>query len=230
MTPSPLPPRPAPYRPGLEKPVSTPQITLDLANDDTQEAGPVVEPRIRILTKDKTRPLPIRTHGLRELRQRDSAEYLLTPPSGKRNRAEDVSPFQSPTESSFKRTSSTDQEKWDVSSPTTYSPTAQLLKHASDIDHAPYSPTEVFNTQTVSARYNISPTQALLLYPEDVEKDDWLHNPDENDSDECHFCSRRGIINCIGLGLVVLGVLALFIGYPVLCVSPDIPILRTDQE
>jgi len=74
------------------------------------------------------------------------------------------------------------------------------------------------NTQTVSEKYNIMPSAGLLLFPEDVEKDDWLHNPDPNDKDreKCDIFTQRGMVNVGGLALITLGVLVLFIGYPVL--------------
>lgn len=77
---------------------------------------------------------------------------------------------------------------------------------------------EGINTQTVAERFNIQPNSGLLLFPEDVEKDDYMHNPDPNDKDggECDIYSGRGIINVGGLALITLGVLILFIGYPVL--------------
>ncbi|KAE9989011.1 hypothetical protein EG328_003328 [Venturia inaequalis] len=77
---------------------------------------------------------------------------------------------------------------------------------------------EGINTQTVAERFNIHPNSGLLLFPEDVEKDDYMHNPDPNDKDggECDVFSGRGLINVGGLALITLGVLILFIGYPVL--------------
>lgn len=75
------------------------------------------------------------------------------------------------------------------------------------------------NTQTVSEKYNILPSAGLLLFPEDVEKDDYLHNPDPNDRDKMiwgDLFSKRGIVNVGGLSLITLGVLILFIGYPIL--------------
>ena len=61
------------------------------------------------------------------------------------------------------------------------------------------------------------PSAGLLLYPEDVEKDDWLHTPDpggkdKNDRADC--CSKRGFVNVGGLVLVTLGTILLFMGYP----------------
>ena len=74
------------------------------------------------------------------------------------------------------------------------------------------------NTQTVSDKYNIMPTPDLILFPEDVEADDYLHNPDPNEPDKNKFSiwSKRGMINVGGLIFVTLGVLALFIVYPLL--------------
>lgn len=75
------------------------------------------------------------------------------------------------------------------------------------------------NTQTVSEKYNILPSAGLLLFPEDVEKDDWLHNPDPNDRDgnNCSdLFSKRGLVNVGGLALITIGILILFIGYPIL--------------
>ena len=83
---------------------------------------------------------------------------------------------------------------------------------------------EGVNTQTVSEKYNILPSAGLLLFPEDVEKDDYLHNPDPNEKDGKMSCgdlfSRRGLVNVGGLTLITLGILMLFIGYPILQVNP----------
>src|ERR1700731_2996992 len=56
------------------------------------------------------------------------------------------------------------------------------------------------NTQTVSEKYNIMPSAGLLLFPEDIEKDDWLHNPDGNEKDRETFdiFSKRGLVNVGG--------------------------------
>ncbi|RAH41939.1 SKN1/KRE6 family beta-glucan synthesis-associated protein [Aspergillus brunneoviolaceus CBS 621.78] len=72
------------------------------------------------------------------------------------------------------------------------------------------------NTQTVSEKYNIMPMEGLLLFPEDVEKDDYLHEPNPNDDQECDIWNRRGIANVGGLILITIGFLVLFIGYPVM--------------
>lgn len=75
------------------------------------------------------------------------------------------------------------------------------------------------NTQTVSEKYNILPSAGLLLFPEDVEKDDYLHNPDPNDKEGrikwADLCSARGLTNVGGLSLLFAGLMVLFIGYPI---------------
>lgn len=79
------------------------------------------------------------------------------------------------------------------------------------------------NTQTVSEKYNIMPSAGLLLFPEDVEKDDYLHNPDPNDREEqCDIWSKRGLMNLGGLAIITLGVLVLFIALPALYVLPHL--------
>lgn len=76
------------------------------------------------------------------------------------------------------------------------------------------------NTQTVSEKFNIMPTEGLLLFPEDVEKDDYLHNPDPADRDrDCDICNRRGVLNVGGLVVLTVGLLVLFIGYPAMYVT-----------
>ena len=78
---------------------------------------------------------------------------------------------------------------------------------------------EDVNTQTVSEKYTIMPSAGLLLFPEDVEKDDDMHAPDPSDRDKLtcsDLFSKRGCVNVSGLLFITVGVLLLFIGYPVL--------------
>lgn len=144
----------------------------------------------------------------------DSAESLLIPPTRSRThrfRDEESVPG-SPVEGISRRTSfSSDgrgygRDPFADSRATSRAPS----RAGSDDEHV--------NTQTVSEKYNILPSAGLLLFPEDVEKDDWLHNPDPNEKEsrECNIFTKRGVANIGGLGLVVLGLLVLFIGYPIL--------------
>ena len=86
--------------------------------------------------------------------------------------------------------------------------------------------------------YNIMPSEGLLLFPEDIEKDDYLHNPGPDDDErKCvDLLSKRGLTNLGGLALITLGILVLFVGYPVLYapqnlsyISSRILLNRTEQ-
>ena len=147
----------------------------------------------------------------------ESAELLLPPKKSKTRRFRDESPMQSPDGMSSRRTS------W--SSESAGSRDSRFGPFASPFDDS-RAPSRAgsdddLNTQTVSEKYNILPSAGLLLFPEDVEKDDWLHNPDPNEKEkrECDIFTKRGIVNVGGLALITIGILVLFIGYPVLYVS-----------
>ncbi|KAF2256984.1 glycoside hydrolase family 16 protein [Trematosphaeria pertusa] len=143
----------------------------------------------------------------------ESAEHLLPPNKSRVRGYRDESPLRSPSALS-RRTS------W--GSESVGSRDSKIGPFASPFDdsRAPSraGSDEDLNTQTVSEKYNILPSAGLLLFPEDVEKDDWLHNPDPNEKEkrECDIFTRRGIVNVGALVLLTLGILVLFIGYPVL--------------
>lgn len=139
----------------------------------------------------------------------ESAEMLLPPRKLRTRPYRDESPLRSPSGMSSRRTS------WS-SDATRDSPFASPFDDSRAPSRA--GSEEDLNTQTVSEKFNILPSAGLLLFPEDVEKDDYLHNPDPNDKDkrDCDIWNRRGLVNVGGLALLSLGILALFIGYPVL--------------
>lgn len=154
----------------------------------------------------------------------ESAAELLLPPRRSRTRRfrDDDSPLRSPSQSGYnsRRTS------W--SSESAGSRDSRLGPFASPFDdsRAPSragSDDDGVNTQTVSEKYNILPSAGLLLFPEDVEKDDYLHNPDPNEKEGRITCadlmSKRGLANVGGLALITLGIMMLFIGYPILYVQ-----------
>ena len=141
----------------------------------------------------------------------ESSEMLL-PPSRLRPRSYRYeSPMQSPSGMSSRRTS------W--SSDFTGGPFGTPFDDSRAPSRA--GSEEDLNTQTVSEKFNILPSAGLLLFPEDVEKDDYLHNPDPNEKDrrDCDIFTRRGMVNIGGLAVLALGLLMLFIGYPILYVS-----------
>ena len=145
----------------------------------------------------------------------DSAETLLIPPSRSRThrfRDEESVPG-SPVDTLSRRTSFSSDGKGRDSRIYGIDPFAD-----SRTPSRAGSDDENVNTQTVSEKYNILPSAGLLLFPEDVEKDDWLHNPDPNEKEprECNIFTKRGFANVGGLALVCAGLLVLFIGYPIL--------------
>lgn len=153
----------------------------------------------------------------------ESAELLLPPrrPRIRRFRDEDSLPG-SPVEPSSRRTSWSSEQNRD----------SRIYGNPFDDSRSPSragSDDEAVNTQTVSEKYNILPSAGLLLYPEDIEKDDYLHNPDPNEKDhrECDIFTKRGLVNVGGLGFIVLGLLVLFVGYPILYVLKAPPNICT---
>ena len=88
-------------------------------------------------------------------------------------------------------------------------------------------PMDTLNSQTISEKYNIMPSDGLLLFPIDKEDDDALHDPLEQDPNECDIWTRRGLVNVGGLAFIVLGLLCLFIGYPILYVINPYRSLQT---
>ncbi|KAH7351064.1 glycoside hydrolase family 16 protein [Rhexocercosporidium sp. MPI-PUGE-AT-0058] len=151
----------------------------------------------------------------------ESTDSLLLPPSSRaRPRYQDSpGPSRSGSAMSSRRTS------WASDAPShrdsQHAPFGSPFASPFDDSRAPSragSDDDNVNTQTVSEKYNIMPSAGLLLFPEDVEKDDYLHNPgpDDNKRDKCDIWTKRGITNVGGLLIVTLGLLVLFIGYPVL--------------
>lgn len=66
-----------------------------------------------------------------------------------------------------------------------------------------------------STRYRLDP--GFVYFETGKEDDDYLHNPDgKEDSRGCNLLSWRGIVNFTVLTLLILGLLALFAGYPLI--------------
>ncbi|KAG8630200.1 hypothetical protein KVT40_001819 [Elsinoe batatas] len=153
-----------------------------------------------------------------QLAPADSSELLLPPTRSRPRRFRDETPSRSPSAGGM------DSRRTSWSSESAGSRDSRYGPFASPFDdsRAPSragSDDEGVNTQTVSEKYNILPSAGLLLFPEDVEKDDYLHNPDPNDKEGVicgELFSRRSIVNVGGLALIFLGVGMLFIGYPIL--------------
>lgn len=158
------------------------------------------------------RPQPSGDSLYTPFRKTPSSEHLLPPrpTSRSRRRQEPYNPSPTSSRSPSTRRSSCSSAS---SGGSRYAPVSapfltESQRSSSDDD---------INTQTVAKRYNIQPNAGLLLYPEDVEKDDWLHNPDPGGKEprDCNVFTRRGALNVGSLVIMTLGVLALFIGFPV---------------
>lgn len=158
----------------------------------------------------------------------DSQEMLLPPARSRGPRPYQDLPSEAPSRSnsamSSRRTSWSSEagrrESWNNGSP---------FASPFDDSRAPSrsgdSDDDNINTQTVSEKYNIMPSAGLLLFPEDVEKDDWLHNPSPDDKDgrDCDIWNRRGLVNLGGLTIMAIGLLVLFIALPTLYAQPIFP-------
>ncbi|KAF2636425.1 beta-glucan synthesis-associated protein SKN1 [Massarina eburnea CBS 473.64] len=217
---------------------STPHIRL---NSGTQEAmsdaSPAVRPSTARANSARSLTAPIRpgtaptSPGLRSPTSipslysgnmvADSAEHLLPPTRSRIRSFRDDSPLGSP---------SSRRSSWDSESSRDSRIIGPFMSPFDD-SRAPSrtGSDDELNTQTVSEKFNIMPGAGLILYPEDVEKDDWLHNPDPNDKDrDCDVFTKRGALNVGALALLIAGLLVLFIGYPVLYVPSHFP--RSEHE
>lgn len=192
-----------------------PHIRLNSAQDDllfNDPSGPSA-PRSLIPSRPSTAPQRSQfSHNHIYSDVQDSSEQLLAPQTKIRDehsRSPDPSAFTS-RRSSWDSERSRDSRGFENPFADSRSPSRSGSKADSEDENV--------NTQTVSERFNILPSAGLLLFPEDVEKDDYLHNPDPKGKEErdCDIWTKRGIVNVGGLALITLGILTLFIGYPVL--------------
>lgn len=233
----------------LSKPRRPPHITVNsgsggdlveaMRSDSSQSTVPGTPGTSRQLlpaqrpttSSSRTHPGLYATPGVAE-----SAEMLLPPSRSRGPRPYQDSPTEGPSRSASGMSSRRSSWSSEAGSRDSRSPFASPF----DDSRAPSragSDDDNVNTQTVSEKYNIMPSAGLLLFPEDVEKDDWLHNPDpsDNDREKCDIFTKRGMMNVGGLVFICLGVLALFIGYPVLTfvrqvVNPTVSSCATDAS
>lgn len=197
-----------------------------MSSQDSSSPPPRVPPHIRLNSgkgelrsqgTSHARSLvpPVPPHLYSSHQTPNSTERLLPPPKNRASRRQEdrpspLSPDQSPWSS--RRSSWDSDQARDYNTP--FRDSRPGSRAGSEDDN--------LNTQTVSEKYNIMPSAGLLLFPEDVENDDYLHNPDPNDNEpnECNVFTRRGMVNVGGLAFVTLGILMLFVGYPVVSVAP----------
>ena len=192
-----------------------PHIRLNSAQEDVLINDPSGSTPPRSLIPSRPLRAPQRSPLLHNQVYSDaqgSSEQLLAPQTRIRDehsRSPDQSAFTS-RRSSWESDRSRDSRVFENPFVDSRSPSRSGSRADSDEDNV--------NTQTVSEKYNILPSAGLLLFPEDVETDDYLHNPDPKGKEErdCDIWTTRGILNVGGLALITLGILVLFIGYPVL--------------
>lgn len=159
-----------------------------------------------------------------DLRRIGSSEHLLPPkPQTKQKRYRDV-PSRSPSPASS--VASSRRSSFESG----YGPFADPFDSGSSRSHS-FDDGDL-NTQTVAQKFNITPSEGLILYPHDVEKDDYLHNPQpgEKETRECGLFTRRGVINLGGLAFITIGVSILFIIWPVLYDLPFLVRLRLSAD
>ncbi|KAK8247435.1 beta-glucan synthesis-associated protein SKN1 [Phyllosticta capitalensis] len=206
-----------------------PHIRLNSDSDDTlaaADASPDAPVPVRQIS---TRSLTLETRqdtavtGASSLYNQagtmaESAELLLPPRVSRTRRMRDEdspSVLRAPSEMGSRRTSWSSESAGSRDSRIFASPFGDESRSPS---RAGSDDDSQLNTQTVSEKYNILPSAGLLLFPEDVETDDYLHNPDPSDKEsmDCNVFTKRGALNVGGLLLLTLGLLMLFIGYPIM--------------
>lgn len=207
-------------------PRDTPHIRLNSSQDniiagdafDNRPKEPAKPQALRSLVPPRPHTLSPRStpNGVYRNGPAESAELLLPPRRMRRFRDEDSAPG-SPIDHSSQRTSWSSEQNREgrmFYGMNPFDDSRAPSRAGSDEEN-------VVNTQTVGEKYNIMPSAGLLLFPEDVEKDDYLHNPDPNEKEhrECDIFTKRGAVNIGGLAFIVIGLLVLFIGYPILYVG-----------
>ncbi|KAI5301112.1 hypothetical protein KEM55_002389 [Ascosphaera atra] len=95
-----------------------------------------------------------------------------------------------------------------------HSPYYQNHDYSQSFSHGDSSGEE-FNTKSVVEKFTILPDEGMLVAPEVIEADDYLHNPGPNDKErDFNFWNRRAFWNIGGLFLLLGGVVALFVALP----------------
>jgi len=193
---------------------------LDLQDESQLRPQATRQPSSRSLTSSNGAAAPAGLYAAQSLAMQESAEHLLPPTRTRTRRLRDDDSVRDPSQSGFnsRRTSWSSESAGSRASRYGDGPFASPFDDSRAPSRA--GSDDDVNTQTVSEKYNILPSAGLLLFPEDVEKDDYLHNPDPNDNkDKMKFSelfTKRGFLNIGGLALITLGLLTLFIGYPIM--------------
>lgn len=210
-----------------------------LAFDSTQPQPPRVRPP-RLPLQIQTSFENGRTQQSQPLARspmRKASTDSLVPPrpaSRSRRRYRDFSPttptYGFPTGTPQSATSSRRSSISSVDSHTGLVGAAALPEFASSPPHSHSSRTSrasslagsdeeaALNTQTVSEKFSVVPSSGLLIYPSDVETDDWMHDPMKGGKDkrDYSYWNKRSVVNVGGVAFIGLGVFALFVIFPIL--------------
>lgn len=106
----------------------------------------------------------------------------------------------------------------DTSRRTSYSSDvrSRTFAYAPYIEASASSSDDGLNTQTVAERFAIVPDQNLIIQPDDLESDDYLHNPDPNEKvRRFELFSSRGYWNLCGLAALLIIIISVAIALPV---------------
>ncbi|KAG8751924.1 beta-glucan synthesis-associated protein [Serendipita sp. 396] len=91
--------------------------------------------------------------------------------------------------------------------------------HSSSNNHNPFADPLSYSTaeRGIASKYSLHPNPEMWGYdvsPNSIEADDWLHKPDKRIDETGTICTGRGLTTVGCLGLLVLGIVALFLGFP----------------
>jgi beta-glucan synthesis-associated protein KRE6 len=212
---------PSPFGP----PRATPHIRLNSGVDNILENPHQQQNKNQRTSRSLTHARPqrpsIKTQGLYQQNRQagESSELLLPPRSQGRGYHDEDSPVSPTSPTSPPSANSSRRSSWSSGYGAESPVGGPFVSPFDDPQSRAVGAEGIYvNTQTVADKYNIAPSNGLLIFPEDVEKDDWLHNPDptEKDGNDCDIWSKRGCANIGGLTLLTLGLVMVFIGYPAL--------------
>ena len=125
---------------------------------------------------------------------------------------------------------------------------SQSIEERNVTEECPQPRVSKINTQNVTRKLGLMPAAGLIIFPDELEKDDALHDPSTggNGEEKSHTSlrNRRGLINFIGTAMVIIGVVMILIGLPILsqveevekiwtaceadpdCIRADLPLLQ----
>ncbi|RPA86256.1 hypothetical protein BJ508DRAFT_148580 [Ascobolus immersus RN42] len=81
---------------------------------------------------------------------------------------------------------------------------------------------EDLNSDTIAynQKFDVTPQEGIMLYRDQVEPDDDMHDPhkDDGEKEDCNIWTKRGVVNVGVLVLFMLALVGLLVGYPIMYV------------